>query len=30
MEAQAKEKAPVVKEIVGSEGDPEEHFMMLE
>ena len=23
-------KAPVVKEIVGSEADPEDHFMMLE
>ena len=29
-ELQATGKAPVVKEIVGSEGDPEEHFMMLE
>ena len=30
MEAQARQKAPVVKEIVGSEADPEDLFMMLE
>ena len=30
LEAQARQKAPVVKEIVGSEADPEDHFMMLE
>lgn len=29
-EALTSGKSPVVKEIVGSDGDPEEHFMMLE